>query len=181
MAYTTPVFNVPVDVWVTGSLPDDDVPDFEGVTCQFYIYSRGSFDVQPCELELYTPPIQLRMPLDTLLIWATGQIFEVPAESGRYYRARFKDRLHLGFPNEYLVVWLIQCNGAGLAIIRDVEGSIPCDPVPSVGGVGDDEVIIDIDGEGAGTLGGGGGSHEGSGEWVFHITGTADGEGSSFP
>jgi len=126
MAYTLPVFNVPVDVWSTGNLPASEVPDFENVTSQFYIYSRVSFDINACELELYSPPIQIRMPLAAIVPWTQGQVFEVPAESGRYYRARLKERVHMGFVNEYLVIYVVQCNANGKPLNRDIEGAIPC-------------------------------------------------------
>lgn len=133
MAYTVPQFNVPVDFWSTGHIPDDDPPDFENVSCQFYIYSRVSFDVQPCELELYQPPMQLRVPRSAALAWVAGQVFEVPAESGRYYRARYKDRVHLGFPNEYLVIFVVQCGSDGIPVLRDIEGAVPCGgPTPGL-------------------------------------------------
>jgi len=133
MAYTLPVFNVTMDVWDAGHVPSVDDPDFEGVALQFYVYSRVSFDVQPCELELYQPPIQLRLPVSSLAIWSSGQVFECPPESGRYYRARFKERVHLGFVNEYLVVYVAQCNDAGQLLARDIEGAEPCDgPAPPV-------------------------------------------------
>jgi len=162
MAYTVPVFNVPIDVWDAGHVPDDDVPDFENVTVQFYVYSRVSFDVQPCELELYNPPIQIRFPVSTLAIWVSGQVFEVPAESGRYYRARFKEKLHLGFPNEYLVAYVVQCNGAGVPLIRDIENAEPCGESAegaSASAVsieltlaGEGEIILPADIEGVGSI-----------------------------
>lgn len=126
MAYTVPNFNVFADVWSTGHVPSEDDPDFENLTVQFYIYSRVSFDVQPCELELYQPPIQIRIPVAAPIPWAAGQVFEVPAESGRYYRARFKERVHIGFPNEYLVVVVSQCGADGIPVLRDIEGAEPC-------------------------------------------------------
>lgn len=151
MAYTVPNFNVLVDVWDAGAVPADDDPDYENVTCQFYVYSRVSFDVQPCELELYTPAIQVRMPVSTAAIWASGQIFECPAESARYYRARFKERVHLGFPNEYLVVYVVQCNSEGWPLIRDVEGAAPCPPPgEGVQGSGEDEFDVTFESEGTG-------------------------------
>jgi len=133
MAYTVPNFNVFADVWSTGHVPADDDPDFENLTVQLYIYSRVSFDVQPCELELYQPPIQIRIPRQAPIPWVNGQVFEVPAESGRYYRARFKERVHIGFPNEYLVVVVVQCGSDGIPVLRDIEGAEPCGgPSPSV-------------------------------------------------
>jgi len=151
MAYTLPVFNVPVDMWDSGHTPAGDDPDFENVTCQFYVYSRVSFDVQPCDLELYNPPIQIRMPLSTIAIWESSQVYEVPAESGRYYRARFKERLHLGFVNEYLVVYVVQCNSSGIPLIRDIEGAEPCEPPPTLEGIMESTMSADIaDGDGGG-------------------------------
>jgi len=126
MAYTLPQFNVNVDVWNAGHVPSEDDPDYENVTSQFYIYSRIAFDVQPCELELYQPSIQIRMPLAAVVAWTNGQVFEAPAESGRYYRARFKERVHLGFANEYLVIQVVQCGSDGIPILRDIEGAIAC-------------------------------------------------------
>jgi len=126
MAYTLPVFNVPVNVWSDGRTPDDGAADFENVTTQFYIYSRVSFDVQPCELELYQPPIQVRMPIAAVVAWTDGQVFEVPALSARFYRARFKERVHMNFVNEYLVVYVVQCGSDGIPILRDIEGAEPC-------------------------------------------------------
>lgn len=130
MAYTLPVFNLFADVWSAGHVPSADDPDFENLTCQFYVYSRVSFDIQPCELELYQPPIQIRIPVAGLTPWVDGQIFEVPAESGRYYRARFKERLHQGFINEYLVAYVVQCDADGAPIARDIEFAEACTMPP---------------------------------------------------
>jgi len=182
MAYTTPVFNVPVDVWDAGNVPSDVPPDFENVTCQFYVYSRVSFDVNPCELELYTPAIQVRMPLSTIAIWESSQVYEVPAESGRYYRARFKERVHLGFPNEYLVVYVVQCNDAGVPLIRDIEGAAPCSGSSAEEGTADElwDVSLTVEAEGTVTSGGGGDAEgSASGEWgpVLNV----DAEGTAGP
>jgi len=145
MAYTLPEFNVLIDVWDSGNLPADDPPDFENVTVQFYVYSRVSFDVQPCNLELYQPPIQIRLPVSTSAIWVSSQIYEVPAESGRYYRARFKERVHLGFPNEYLVVYVVQCQDDGLVIARDIEGAVTCNPSQeALEGAMEEEMAMDM-------------------------------------
>lgn len=154
MAYTVPNFNVFADVWSTGHVPADDDPDFENLTVQFYIYSRVSFDVQPCELELYQPPIQIRIPVVAPIPWSQGQVFEVPPESGRYYRARFKERVHIGFPNEYLVVVVVQCGADGVPILRDIEGAEPC------GGPGPTDHVAEGNGDIDGALTGGGGAEK---------------------
>lgn len=130
MSYTVPNFNLLADVWDSGHNPAANDPDEENVPCQFYLYSRGTFDVQPCELELYTPPIWLRFPKNQEAIVNASQVFEVPAESGRYYRARFKERMHQGFPNEYLIVVVVQCNDEGVPLVRDIENAEPCESPP---------------------------------------------------
>jgi len=152
MAYTLPVFNVPVDVWSSGHTPASDAPDFENVASQPYIYSRVSFDVSQCDLELYLPALQIRQPLGAIVAWRDGQVFEVPAESGRYYRARIKEHVHMGFPNEYLVIFVVQCGADGVPVLRDIEGSEPC------GGPDPTEHVADGSGEIDGGVTGGGGA-----------------------
>jgi len=178
MAYTVPQFNILVDVWDAGHVPDDDAPDFENVTGQLYVYSRVSFDVQPCDLELYQPALQLRLPLDVLAIWVSSQVYEIPAESGRYYRARFKERVHIGFPNEYLVAYVVQCNGAGVAIARDIEFAVECPE--GGGGTGEGEMAFAcaIECEAEGTVGSTPPEIQGDGVMTFDVQMLADGEGT---
>lgn len=154
MAYTVPQFNLLCDIWNAGHVPSVDDPDAENVPCQFYLYSRGTFDVQPCELELYTPPIWIRLPVAETANFTSGQVFECPAESGRYYRARFKERMHQGFTNEYLVVVVVQCNSHGVPHIRDIENAEPCeDTTPEGEGEFSPSVGITYEGEGEVTSG----------------------------
>jgi len=153
MAYTVPDFNLLMDVWNSGNTPAAGDPDSENVPVQFYLYSRGSFDVQPCELELYTPPIWLRMPVADKAVWIAGQVFEVPAESGRYYRARFKEIMHQGFTNQYLVVVVVQCNDEGFLLVRDIENALPCSPpVGELDAVGGADADIEAEGGGVASV-----------------------------
>jgi len=128
MAYTVPVFNLFADVWFDGHTPAVDDPDVENLAVQKYLYARGVWDIQPCEMEVYVPPIYLRIPFTESATWQSSQIFECPAESGKYYRARFKEVFHEGFPNQYLAAIVVQCNAEGLPLIRDIEGAEPCSP-----------------------------------------------------
>jgi len=152
MAYTTPVFNLLANVWNAGNVPADGPPDWSGVACQFYIYSRNSTSIQPCELELYTPVIQIRLPIAASGPWVDGQVFEVEAGSGRYYRARFKDRVHYGFPNEYLVAYVVQCNDEGLPLLRDIENAEPCGEPPTPEGEGEAAITITLEADGEGEV-----------------------------
>jgi len=128
--YTLPSFNLLGSAWIDPNAPDLDTADVVDVACQFYIYSRGAFDINIGFLELWSPPIYLRLdptnrPFD-VGIW----IWEVPSASGRYYRVRWKEILHLGFPNEYDVHLLAQCDGAGVEILRDVVPNPPPEEPP---------------------------------------------------
>jgi len=152
VAYTTPVFNLTCDVWNAGNLPSAGPADWSGVACQFYIYSRHSTDIHPCELELYTPVVQLRMPVAASGPWVAGQVFEVEAGSGRYYRARWKDRVHYGFVNEYLVCIVVQCDEDGRPLIRDIENAEPCGEPPGPEGEGEATLTITLNADGEGEV-----------------------------
>jgi len=142
MAYEVPRFNLLADVWNAGHTPAIDDPDEENVPCQFYLYSRGTFSVDPCQLELYVPPIWLRFPSDRAAVVSAGQVFEVEPESGRYFRARFKEIMHYGFPNQYLIVVVVQCGSDGIPILHDIEGAVACDEAPPGDHVGDGDGAI---------------------------------------
>jgi hypothetical protein len=178
MAFTVPIFNIFCDVWNSGHTPFADAPDAENVPCQFYVNSRGTFDVQPCEIEVYTPPLWVRLPIDQIGVWASGQIFEVASESGRYYRARFKDRMHYGFPNQYLFVVVVQCTNEGIPLIRDIEGAEPCTDVGPVHGGGESTVSIDSGAEGEGTVSAPPVEPHGVGDDVWFVAPIGEGTGT---
>lgn len=178
MAFTVPVFNILCDVWNAGKTPAADPPDTENVPCQFYVNSRGTFDVQPCELEVYTPPLWVRLPIDQIGIWEAGQIFEVASESGRYYRARFKERMHYGFSNQYLIIVVVQCNSLGIPLIRDIENAVPCEGSDVHDGEASELWTVSVEVTAEGTVAGGGGGDaagELAGEWLVDMDVDADG------
>jgi len=92
------------------------------------------------------------MPVAAAGPWVSGQVFEVVGGSGRYYRARWKDRVHYGFPNEYLVAIVVQCNEDGLPLIRDIENAEPCGEPPSPEGEGEATLTISLDAVGEGEV-----------------------------
>lgn len=169
MAYTPPVFNVLADVWFAGHTPADHPPDEENQVCQLYVISRPSIDVQPDAIELWTPPILIRLPVGSGAAWEAGQIWEVQAESGFYYRSRWKERVHFGFPNAYYVVLVDQCDSHGCPILRDVVPPI-CPETETITGVGNALLEIEIVPEGIGhVVGGGGGEIHGDGFGTLHL------------
>jgi len=73
----------------------------------------------------WVPPIQLRMPVEAGTAWLAAWIIECPVESNRYYLLRWKERQHQGFPNEYLLAIVEQCDEDGVPIFRDVGAGGP--------------------------------------------------------
>lgn len=120
MAISLPVFNCLGDVWAIGRVPDDGAPDFSGVACQFYVPPRGLFDVQPGELELWIPPTYVRTPVAAIVAWKAAGVWEIPPGSGRFFSVRWKEIVHMNFPNEYHTTVVEQCDSAGNPIFRDV-------------------------------------------------------------
>jgi len=107
MAFTVPVFNITVNIWHAGNAPPDP-PDLSPLA-QLYIPSRGLLDIQPGEDELWQPPIYLRVAVGTDL--RHQDIVEAAAGDGWFYRTRWVERMHRGFPNEYFVGILEQTSG----------------------------------------------------------------------
>lgn len=146
MAFDVPSFNVVADLWFGTATPDGGDPDIEDQPCQLYIASRGIFDITPGVLLEWVPPIYLRMPLADISNWRNLQIVECLPSTGRYYKARWKEIMHLGFSNAYLITILEQCDGAGTAIIRDVVGG---PPTPDHVALGVGEITVSVSGVGA--------------------------------
>lgn len=178
MAYTPPNFNLTCDIWIAGNNPDEDPADFEGVACQLYLYSRGVWPIHPCELELYVPPIYLRFPVSVEAQWRAGQVFEVPVASGDYYRAKFKETMHSGFPNEYFVAVCVQCNGAGLPLLRDIENAVPCEAPDSIDGEGEEEMEFGVFAEGEGEVTSPPSDIEGGGSENMQFVAAVNGQGT---
>ncbi len=171
--YTPPVFNVLADIWYADHVPASSPPDEENQQVQFYIYSRHGLNIEPGQQELWVPPIYIRLPAAANDIWVSAQIVECPAESGRYYRARWKDIYHLGFPNQYLVILVEQCDDEGNHINRDVG---PGHPIIEGGGLG--RLDLQFEAFGVATHGGGGGTvhtADGSGDVTITFLGAGVG------
>jgi hypothetical protein len=121
--FTVPVFNLLYDGWDAGNTPNASAPIFVAKQCQLYIASKGMMDIEPGELTFWVPPIYARIPIGDLTEWLSLWILECPQASGRFYRVRWKEKMHQGFSNEYLVCIVDQCDGDGVPILRDVYNS----------------------------------------------------------
>ena len=146
MAFTPPTFNLLADLWFCGNKPADGDPDFEDQSCQLYLPSRVVLAFDRVEHNYLISGIQLRLPAEAAVNWASLNIAEVPAESGRYFLAQFKEYQHAGFPNQYLLVVVLQCDENGEPIMRDVCVQTPLDHFAEAETL---EVILNLDFEGA--------------------------------
>jgi len=115
-----PSFNILCDIWTVGKYPDVDAPTYVDVPCQLYVNSKGLLDIEPDDQWAWVPPIWVRMPLSHFTQWGVATIFSAPKGLSEFYKARWKNRMHAGFPNEYLVAVVEQCDGMGVSTYRDV-------------------------------------------------------------
>jgi len=110
--FTLPIFNLLTNYWTAGHTPAADPPDIVDVPSQLYVFSRLGVDQVAASPTLYTPPIMIRQPLGAYLA-VVGDIAEAVPGSADYYKVRWVQVFHLGFPNQYLGVLVEQCNSAG--------------------------------------------------------------------
>jgi len=121
VAFTVPNFNVFCDIWYTPRAPADGPPDVANVPCQFYLTPKGQTFIDPPPFTFFPLPIYVRIPIANDADWRQMRVAEIPPGSGFYYRASWKERVHLGFPNEYRVIIVAQCDDTGTVITKFVD------------------------------------------------------------
>jgi len=131
MGYVLPQFNLLARVWYVPRRFSSGAPDAVDVPCQLYVYSRPLMDVQYGEKTLWVPPVTLRLPKEKVGTWAQMGLVECPSGSERYYLTRWKEWMHLGFPNEYLIAMVDQCTAEGDPVARYVTYPLPAAPTTS--------------------------------------------------
>lgn len=112
MAFTLPNFNLLADRWVSPNTPAAGAPDFLAIPCQLYVNSRGLLDITPGDFTAWVPPIYIRLQVGAIPP-VKDDIYEVIPGSADYYKVRWTQSIHKGFPNEYIVVLVEQCDAAG--------------------------------------------------------------------
>jgi len=125
--YALPQFNLLCDIWESPNVPLTGPVAFENVAVQFYVPSRGMLDIEPGQQTIWVPPIYLRFSLDDVAKWQTGWIFYIQTLNPGFYIARWKERVHHGFTNEYLTVLVEQCDNEGFSEQHNVD-SLPTPP-----------------------------------------------------
>jgi len=131
MSYRLPTFNLTMNVWASGSgyPPNAGPPDYSGKPCQKYIHSRVYTDTSPGTWAEWVPAIVLRYPIDADFyppyINSSVSYIECPAGELAYYRVRWVEIMHQGFPNEYWAAVCEQCFIDGSPWVPPVAQSTP--------------------------------------------------------
>jgi hypothetical protein len=120
MSFTLPNFNITFNVWYPANTPNAAAAD-TATAGQFYIWSKGGFGKVDTGFTRGFPNLFIRIPIGFVkAIEGAGQtlvnaIFGTadPIVVNSYYRCIFWDTIHKGFPNEYGVCQVEQCDGAG--------------------------------------------------------------------
>jgi hypothetical protein len=128
MAFTVPVFNIAVKMWRLPNAPPAAATST--FNAQLYFTPRPNYPITPASNTQFQPPIYLRCAMGTDV--KPGDVIEAASGDGWYYRVRWVDRCHRGFPNEYLACLLEQGNN----LTPPGPGPFPPPPPPPPAGGG---------------------------------------------
>lgn len=118
MPFNLPTFNLSANVWTGTNLPSGGPFDVGGVACQLYVNTRGLLDITPAAWDTWVPPVWIRVPIADFDV--SYSIWEIPAGTTRYYRVRWRQRVHEGFPNEYGAYLAEQCLDDGTPVLPEL-------------------------------------------------------------
>ena len=113
MAYRLPNFNLSARIWTGGSTPSGGAPTLTGIPCQLYVHSKGVYGDFPVGTFQTIPTILFRFPVG-LYAPAVGDIIDSVSPINDYYLVGFSQKIHAGFPNQYLLVSVLQCDQFGV-------------------------------------------------------------------
>jgi len=108
-----PSFNLIYDGWVNPARPATDPPSVTALACQVYIHSRADIDQVSDSVDEWIPPIYLRTRLVDFHPHK-GDVVQVNYLLNDYYVVKWSQNIHMGFPNEYVMSLIQQCNAAGV-------------------------------------------------------------------
>jgi len=108
MSFQLPNFNLLANIWAVGDGPLEGAPGYPDVPCQLYVNSKAAFDTEYGTAWAWSPPTFLRLPVAFEAAWQNAGIIEITAHLGDFYIAKWKERIHMGFPNEYLAIQMDQ-------------------------------------------------------------------------
>ena len=126
--YTLPTFNLTANIWRdTSSVLDP--PDVVS-PAQLYVNSRMVIPLTPGDDAVYVPCVLLRVPKGTDL--QEDDQVQVDAADFWFYRCRWVERVHRGFPNEYFV-GILEHPGGSPPVSEGIETETG-DPIVTEGG-----------------------------------------------
>lgn len=101
MAFTLPNFNLLADVWVVGSDPTTQVPDFIDVPVQLY-FKQNFNDNNDTRYYIR----MATLAVTSVFVGTNFKIKNAGVANGVFFESSSSAWVHLGFPNEY---WSVQC------------------------------------------------------------------------
>jgi hypothetical protein len=118
MAVTAPSFNLTVDYFAPGNLPNGGSPDASHLPAQLYIHSRADIAMTKSPPGTFIPPVYWRMPytfmgligppiVDGFIQWTDpdGNVWN--------YQILWWEWTHANFPNAYIEMFCVQCQDDG--------------------------------------------------------------------
>lgn len=118
--YLPPNFNVATNRWHAGQDPSAVAPAVSGQLMQFYVNSRIVNMGLHGATGKWLPFIIVREPIAASTHAAIGDLLEPVARPGDTYIVFFIQRIHMGFPNAYNMLYCFQTRPNG-TIPRNAE------------------------------------------------------------
>lgn len=115
MAFSKPNFNLHGLVWTNGRKPVDGSANIQNVPSQLYIYSKATFEHFTGAPSDFTPSIVIRVPSEGGTNWI-GTFWSFTEQPGVYYWINWQITQHLGFPNQYEMLYASQATQFGTLI-----------------------------------------------------------------
>jgi len=120
MPFSLPNFNLLCEAWPVHDAPSEGPATWQDVPCQLYVNPKTPVAQEYGTYWAWSPTIFLRLPTSALLMWEGCGIIHLSYASDDYYIPRMKERMHRGFPNEYLVIWCDQSDATGNPVAKNV-------------------------------------------------------------
>jgi hypothetical protein len=112
MGFTLPNFNLLFDMWVDPDVPSAVPPTFSDIPCQVYVHAKADIDQINAGGNDWVPPIYLRVPLSRPRP-QVRDVVQVKYLALDYYVVTWTQNIHMGFPNEYVMVLIKHCTSGG--------------------------------------------------------------------
>lgn len=117
--YNLPIFNLKMDWWDNSAPPHGRAPD-ASIFTQLYVNSKPGFAVSPTVPMDWNPPIVIRLSssdFDAFMPPAVSSYWHWVDGAGNnwYWLVSWWERIHAGFPNEYVEMTVVQCDAFGVS------------------------------------------------------------------